>query len=208
LVDRLNPGLCAIRHELVAKAGVDPNDGSRMATFDLVGVGRSLAMQADREGSAIMRILRWLKFYWRLCRKRRAFEPGGLAGIGPGHQLRQERKIDRHPRRELAVAVTGTGAPERAQHPTAGGCAIVPSSRSFPTAVAAMEVATLTFADVQRTAATTDEGHLFRPVNRGGCVTGECLGEKVVWQTLNKSSFRESCQKRDYRLTTIRSQSR
>jgi hypothetical protein len=25
-------------------------------------------------------------------------------------------------------------------------------------------------------------GHVFRPVNRGGRVTGERLGEKVVWQ--------------------------
>ncbi len=25
---------------------------------------------------------------------------------------------------------------------------------------------------------------VFRPVNRGGCVTGERLGEKVVWQLL------------------------
>src|SRR5439155_15211699 len=27
-------------------------------------------------------------------------------------------------------------------------------------------------------------GHVFRPVNRAGCVTGERLGEKVVWQML------------------------
>src|ERR1700685_2281060 len=27
-------------------------------------------------------------------------------------------------------------------------------------------------------------GHVFRPVNRVGRVTGECLGEKVVWQML------------------------
>ena len=26
--------------------------------------------------------------------------------------------------------------------------------------------------------------HVFRPVNRAGCVTGERLGEKVVWQML------------------------
>ena len=29
-------------------------------------------------------------------------------------------------------------------------------------------------------------GHVFRPVNRGGTVTGERLGEKVVWQTLRR----------------------
>jgi site-specific recombinase XerD len=28
------------------------------------------------------------------------------------------------------------------------------------------------------------EGHMFRPVNRAGCVTGERLGEKVVWQLM------------------------
>ena len=27
-------------------------------------------------------------------------------------------------------------------------------------------------------------GHVFRPVNRAGSVTGERLGEKVVWQML------------------------
>jgi len=27
-------------------------------------------------------------------------------------------------------------------------------------------------------------GHVFRPVNRAGCITGERLGEKVVWQML------------------------
>jgi len=30
------------------------------------------------------------------------------------------------------------------------------------------------------------DGHVFRPVNRGGCVTGDRLGEKVVWQMLKK----------------------
>lgn len=29
-------------------------------------------------------------------------------------------------------------------------------------------------------------GHVFRPVNLGGCVTGERLGEKVVWQMLRR----------------------
>jgi len=29
-------------------------------------------------------------------------------------------------------------------------------------------------------------GHVFRPVNRTGSVTGECLGEKVVWQMLRE----------------------
>jgi integrase len=28
------------------------------------------------------------------------------------------------------------------------------------------------------------DGHVFRPVKRAGCVTGERLGEKVVWQML------------------------
>jgi len=27
-------------------------------------------------------------------------------------------------------------------------------------------------------------GHVFRPVNRAGCITGDRLGEKVVWQML------------------------
>src|SRR5229473_4068383 len=30
--------------------------------------------------------------------------------------------------------------------------------------------------------AIVDRGHVFRPVNRAGCITGETLGEKVVWQ--------------------------
>jgi integrase len=29
-------------------------------------------------------------------------------------------------------------------------------------------------------------GQVFRTVNRGGCVTGERLGEKVVWQMLKR----------------------
>jgi integrase len=29
-------------------------------------------------------------------------------------------------------------------------------------------------------------GHVFRPVSRGGTVTGEHLGEKVVWQMLRE----------------------
>ena len=29
-------------------------------------------------------------------------------------------------------------------------------------------------------------GHIFRPVNRAGVVTGERLGEKVVWQMLRR----------------------
>jgi len=29
-------------------------------------------------------------------------------------------------------------------------------------------------------------GHIFRPVNRAGAVTGERLGEKVVWQMLRQ----------------------
>jgi site-specific recombinase XerD len=33
-------------------------------------------------------------------------------------------------------------------------------------------------------AAGVAEGHVFRPVNRAGAVTGERLGEKVVWQLL------------------------
>jgi hypothetical protein len=27
--------------------------------------------------------------------------------------------------------------------------------------------------------------HVFRPVNRAGCIAGELLGEKVVWQRSN-----------------------
>jgi integrase len=30
------------------------------------------------------------------------------------------------------------------------------------------------------------DGHIFRPVNRAGAVTGERLGEKVVWQMLRR----------------------
>ena len=29
-------------------------------------------------------------------------------------------------------------------------------------------------------------GHVFRPVNRAGCITGDRLGEKVVWQMLRQ----------------------
>ena len=36
--------------------------------------------------------------------------------LAPGHQPREEREIDRHPRWELAVAAAGAGAPERAGH--------------------------------------------------------------------------------------------
>jgi len=32
--------------------------------------------------------------------------------------------------------------------------------------------------------AGVDGGHVFRPVNRAGSVTGDRLGEKVVWQML------------------------
>jgi site-specific recombinase XerD len=35
-------------------------------------------------------------------------------------------------------------------------------------------------------AARGDAGHVFRPVNRAGCVTGDRLGEKVVWQMLRQ----------------------
>src|SRR5579871_79116 len=31
---------------------------------------------------------------------------------------------------------------------------------------------------------SVDTGHVFRPMNRAGCITGERLGEKVVWQML------------------------
>src|SRR5450631_1285051 len=38
--------------------------------------------------------------------------------------------------------------------------------------------------DAWTSAAVLTDGHVFRPVNRAGCVTGERLGEKVVWQML------------------------
>jgi hypothetical protein len=34
--------------------------------------------------------------------------------------------------------------------------------------------------------AGVNDGHVFRPVNRVGAVTGERLGEKVVWQMLRQ----------------------
>src|SRR5271154_5415143 len=40
--------------------------------------------------------------------------------------------------------------------------------------------------DAWTSAAGLADGHLFRPVNRGGCVMGERLGEKVVWQMLRR----------------------
>jgi site-specific recombinase XerD len=38
--------------------------------------------------------------------------------------------------------------------------------------------------DAWTSATGVADGHLFRPVNRAGCVTGGRLGEKVVWQML------------------------
>jgi integrase len=38
--------------------------------------------------------------------------------------------------------------------------------------------------DAWTTAAGVAEGHVFRPANRVGMVTGDRLGEKVVWQML------------------------
>ena len=38
--------------------------------------------------------------------------------------------------------------------------------------------------DAWTSAGGVADGHLFRPVNRAGSVTGERLGEKVVWQML------------------------
>jgi integrase len=38
--------------------------------------------------------------------------------------------------------------------------------------------------DAWTSASAVAEGHVFRPVNRGGCVTGVRLGEKIVWQLL------------------------
>jgi integrase len=40
--------------------------------------------------------------------------------------------------------------------------------------------------DAWTSAADLGPGHVFRPVNRGGCITGERLGEKVVWQMLKR----------------------
>jgi site-specific recombinase XerD len=38
--------------------------------------------------------------------------------------------------------------------------------------------------DAWTSASAVAKGHVFRPVNRPGCVTGERLGEKIVWQLL------------------------
>ena len=38
--------------------------------------------------------------------------------------------------------------------------------------------------DVWTEVANVNEGHLFRPVNRGDQVCGDRMSEKVVWQTL------------------------
>jgi site-specific recombinase XerD len=40
--------------------------------------------------------------------------------------------------------------------------------------------------DAWTAAAGVANGHVFRPLNRGGTVTGERLGEKVVWQMLKR----------------------
>jgi site-specific recombinase XerD len=40
--------------------------------------------------------------------------------------------------------------------------------------------------DAWTSASDIADGHVFRPVNRGGRVTGDRLGEKVVWQMLKK----------------------
>jgi len=38
--------------------------------------------------------------------------------------------------------------------------------------------------DAWASPASVAEGHVFRPVNRADCVTGQALGEKVVWQLI------------------------
>jgi site-specific recombinase XerD len=38
--------------------------------------------------------------------------------------------------------------------------------------------------DAWTSASSVANGHVFRPLNRGGCVTGERLGEKIVWELL------------------------
>jgi site-specific recombinase XerD len=40
--------------------------------------------------------------------------------------------------------------------------------------------------DAWTSASVVTSGHVFRPVNRGGGITGERLGEKVVWQMLKQ----------------------
>jgi site-specific recombinase XerD len=40
--------------------------------------------------------------------------------------------------------------------------------------------------DVWTSRAGVNTGRVFRPANRAGCVTGECLGEKAVWQMLRE----------------------
>jgi integrase len=40
--------------------------------------------------------------------------------------------------------------------------------------------------DAWTSAAAIATGHVFRPVNPGGCVTGARMGEKVVWQMLRR----------------------
>ena len=38
--------------------------------------------------------------------------------------------------------------------------------------------------DAWTSASGVVDGYVFRPLNRGGCVTGGRLGEKIVWQLL------------------------
>src|ERR1035437_137454 len=46
--------------------------------------------------------------------------------------------------------------------------------------------------DAWTSASVVTSGHVFRPVNRGGRITGERLGEKVVWQMqIGRASCRE-----------------
>jgi hypothetical protein len=40
--------------------------------------------------------------------------------------------------------------------------------------------------DAWTSASVVTSGHVFRPVNRGGRITGERPGEKVVWQMLKQ----------------------
>jgi hypothetical protein len=40
--------------------------------------------------------------------------------------------------------------------------------------------------DAWTSASVVTSGHVFRPVNRGGRITGERLGDKVVWQMLKQ----------------------
>src|SRR6202050_3715749 len=67
---------------------------------------------------------------------------------------------------------------------TAGGASLISSENMVASAPMPRWVKVAT--DAWTSTSGVAAGHVFRPVKRNGCVTGERLGEKVVWQMLRR----------------------